>query len=231
MTREEFLIQLPKLVKEYEASPVALERIMHITLFMIIGPSGSGKTSIIKGMHVPYVASDTTRLKRPEEIEGEDYFFRDDYDKIVYDMKHGGFVQVAVDSGGDFKATRAGVYPYFGLATYNVIADVIPIFRELGFEKTFSLYIVPPNMAEWMHRMKAHNLNPAELEMRMAEAQRSLKFALSDVQMHFILNDVMDDAVAQANDLIGSRVNRVREEYAKQTAERLYKELTGTAGE
>jgi hypothetical protein len=79
--------------------------------------------------------------------------------------------------------------------------------------------------------MKAHNLSPSDLEKRMAEAQRSLKFALSDVQTHFILNDVLDDAIAQANDLIGGRVNRVREEYAKQTADRLYKELTGAAKE
>jgi guanylate kinase len=227
MTREEFLIQFPKLVKNYEPSPVALQRISNITLFMVIGPSGVGKTSIIKGMNIPYVASDITRPKRPEEVDGQDYYFRTDYDKLIYDIEHGGFVQVAIGPDGDFYGTRANSYPSFGMAVYSVVADVIPIFRELGFEKTFSLYIVPPNMAEWMHRMKGHNLSPPDLEKRMAEAQRSLKFALGDVQTHFILNDVLDDAITQANDLIGGRVNRVREEYAKQTADRLYKELTG----
>lgn len=231
MTREEFLSQLSQLVKNYEPSPVALQRITHITLFMVIGPSGVGKTSIIKAMNIPYVASDITRPKRPEEIDGEDYFFRIDYDKLLYDIKHGGFVQVAVGPGGDFYGTRANSYPSFGMAVYAVVADVIPLFRELGFEKTFSLYIVPPNMQEWMHRMEAHKMSSAELEKRMAEAQRSLKFALNDVQTHFILNDVLDDAITQANDLIGGRANKVREEYAKQTADRLYKELTGAAKE
>lgn len=225
MTREEFLNNLPHLVQSYQTSSEALERIRHIILLMIIGPSGVGKTSLIKRINIPYVPSDTTRPARPEEIEGEDFFFRDDYEKLTYDIKNGGFVQIAVDSGGDLKATRALSYPAFGFAVGAFVADVVPQFRKLGFERTISAYIVPPNLQEWMKRMGAHNLDQNQLEKRMAEAQRSLKFALSDDHMHFILNDVLDDAVSQTNSLLSGNINKVREEFAKQAATQIYQEL------
>ena len=228
MTREEFLGNLPQLTQNYQPSQEALQRIANITLLMIIGPSGVGKTSIIKRLGIPYVPADITRPERPEEIQGEDYFFRSDYDSLTSEIKNGGFVQVAIGPGGDFYGTRANSYPGFGLAVYAVVADVIPNFRELGFEHTTSTYIVPPNLQEWMKRMGAHQLDQEQLEKRIAEAKRSLSFALSDEHMHFILNDSLDDAVTQVNALVGGTPNKVREDYAKQTASQIYKELIST---
>lgn len=226
MTREEFLQKLPSLAQDYQPSPEVFDKIAHITLLMVVGPSGAGKTSIIKRLNIPYVASDNTRPPRPEEIEGEDYHFRDDYQQLADDIRDRKFVQVAVDSGGDLKATRVDCYPSFGLAVCSVVADVLPIFRQLGFERTISVYIVPPSLQEWLRRMEAHKLGPDQLEKRMAEANRSLKFALSDQHMHFILNDSLDEAAAQIMSLIGGKRNSVREAFAKQTADKIYQELS-----
>lgn len=225
MTREEFLKLLPELVDNYQTSTEVLERMAHVTLLMIIGPSGVGKTSVIKRLNIPYVASDTTRLERPEEIEGEDYFFRTDYDKLTYDIKNGSFVQVAVGPAGDFYGTRASSYPAFGLAVYAIVADVIPEFRTLGFERTIAAYIVPPSLQEWMFRMGAHKLSPQDLEKRMAEAKRSLNFAINDKQTFFILSDQLDDAVIQTNSLVGGKINEVRQNYAQEIAKQLYEQL------
>jgi guanylate kinase len=228
MTREEFLANLPQLVQNYQPSTEALQRISHITLLMIVGPSGAGKTSILKRLGMPYVPSDTTRPKRPEEIHGEDYFFKEDYDKLAEDIKNHQYVQVVIGANGDFYGTRVNSYPEYGIAVYAVMADVVPTFRKLGFERTTTAYIIPSNLEHWMERMNAHKLDQNQLEKRMAEAKRSLAFAINDPETHFILNDELDDAVSQVNSLIGGKENKIREEYAKQTANEIYKELMST---
>lgn len=48
-------------------------------IIAIVGPSGSGKTFLanyLRDMYsAPAIVSTTTRPRRPEEVEGEDYFF------------------------------------------------------------------------------------------------------------------------------------------------------------
>lgn len=48
-------------------------------IIAIVGASGSGKTSLSKflqkEMDIPMIVSTTTRPRRPDETEGEDYFF------------------------------------------------------------------------------------------------------------------------------------------------------------
>ena len=96
MTKEEFLNQLPELIKNYQCSPEVAQCIGEVSLLMVIGPSGVGKTSIIKDLDVPYVVADTTRPIRPREKNGVDYGFRTDYDQITTEIKNRQFVQVAI---------------------------------------------------------------------------------------------------------------------------------------
>jgi flagellar biosynthesis GTPase FlhF len=43
MTREEFLAQLPELVKNYQPAPDVLKQIGNLEVLMVVGPSGVGK--------------------------------------------------------------------------------------------------------------------------------------------------------------------------------------------
>jgi guanylate kinase len=188
---------------------------------MVIGPSGVGKTSTIERLGLQYVPSDTTRDPRPGEQEGVDFYFRKDYDQIVSEFKNGQFVQVAADSSGDLKATRADAYPDSGNIVMAIVTDVVPIMRQLGFKETLSAFITPPSYEEWMQRMSTHGIAGGELNKRLAEAKRSLTFALSDPQMHFILNDDIDDAVTQTRDLLAGQVDSFREQTAKDNARQI----------
>ncbi|MBX4190847.1 hypothetical protein KW794_02050 [Candidatus Saccharibacteria bacterium] len=226
MTREEFIKILPELVKDYQAPAQVLGRIKNIDLLMIIGGSGVGKTSIIKRLGIPYVVSDTTRPIRPDEINGLDYFFRTDYEQLVNEIKERKFVQVNVFSTGDFYGTRASAYPEVGLAAYAVVADVVPFFRQLGFNETISAFITPPEFLEWMGRLDRHNVEADQLAGRLSEARRSYKFALEDNQTHFILNDDLDKAVEQTKTLLVGTPAPEREAAARAAAELIYKELS-----
>jgi guanylate kinase len=226
MTRDDFIKILPDLISDYQAAPAVLEQISNLDLLMVIGATGVGKTSIIKRLGIPYVPADTTRPMRPEEIEGLDYFFRADYEQLVSEIKNRQFVQVIVGPAGDFYGTRASVYPQVGLAVYAVVADVVPVFRQLGFNETISAYVTPPTFLEWMDRMDKHNVESDQLSKRLEEAKRSFNFALNDSQVHFILNDDLDKAVYQTKMLVSSKPNADREAAGRQAAQTIYQELT-----
>ncbi len=226
MTREEFLTVLPGLVQSYQAPAQVLASISDVDLLMIVGATGVGKTSVIKRLGIPYVLADTTRSKRPNEIEGMDYLFHSDYDEIVTDIKNRQFVQIAVGPTGDFYGTRASLYPGVGLAVYAVVADVVPKFRTLGFNETTTAFITPPSFLEWMDRMDRNNVERDQLTMRIKEGKRSFNFALNDPETHFILNDEVDAAVHQTNVLINGKPDSDREAVARQAAQHIYEELT-----
>lgn len=212
MTREVFRKQLPQLVKNYSPAPDVSKLIGNIRLLMVIGPSGAGKTTLIQESGLPFVASDTTREPRPQEREGIDFYFRSDYDKVIQDIKSGRFVQVAVGASGDFYSTKATSYPQSGFAAMPVLADVIPIFRRLGFANTISVFITPPSYQEWMRRMNTHKMSKDQLAKRLSEAKRSFKFALHDQKTHFILNDEIPAATYQLKELIKGKIDAEREQ-------------------
>ncbi|MBX4188597.1 hypothetical protein KW792_00675 [Candidatus Saccharibacteria bacterium] len=228
MTRDDFLKLLPELVNNYQAPAQTLARITDVDLLMVVGASGVGKTSVIKRLGVPFVPTDTTRPKRPEEIEGMDYFFHTDFETLIDDIKSRQFVQVAIGPTGDLYATRAALYPQLGLAVLGVLAEEVVRFRTLGFSETQTIYITPPTFLEWMDRLGRISFDRDQLLGRLKESKRSFTFALSDNQTHFVLNDTLDEAIHQVNNLLNGKVDTEREAKAHQEAQRIAEELTFT---
>lgn len=229
MTREEFLAQLPELVKNYQPAPDVINQIKNLEVLMIIGPSGVGKTTLIDNSGLAFAPSDTTRPPRPGEQEGSDFYFRTDYDQIKKEIETGRFVQIAVGSGGDFYSTKDSSYPANGVVIKEVIADAVPIFKGLGFKRAIGAFITPGSYQDWMKRLADHHLDPDQLHKRLAEAQRSLEFGLSDPQIHFILNDQINAAEEQLLNLLSGKVDQAREAKAKQAAAALLEELKKAA--
>jgi guanylate kinase len=221
MTHQEFLKILPELAANYRSAPAILQKLSSLNLLMIIGPSGVGKTSVINRLGLQYIPSETTRAPRPGEQEGLDFYFRRDYDQIASELKSGQFIQVAVDSGGELKATKASYYPDSGTVVMAIVTDVVPIMRRLGFKKTISAFITPPSYEEWIRRLRGHNFEQSQLGKRLAEAKRSLTFALNDKEMHFVLNDELDRAVLQAKALVGGQIDGPREQIARRAAQKI----------
>ena len=188
---------------------------------MLVGPSGVGKSSIIELSGFPFVPSDTSRDARPGEQFGVDMYFRRDYARVIADIKAGRFVQIAPFATGDLYATKDTSYPESGVAIMPVMADVVPDFRDLGFQKTITAFITPPSEHEWMRRLQSHPIPPEKIAQRMAEAKRSLDFALTDAETHFILNDDLQKAATQVKNLVNGQVDRDAENLARLAAQEM----------
>jgi guanylate kinase len=86
---------------DVDTSGVLKPRIAHPTMFALGGPSGVGKTAVIKKLKsetpqtVLTFPAYTTRPRRRDEIEGIDYYFRNDADYISArkDPRFGCFVE------------------------------------------------------------------------------------------------------------------------------------------
>jgi len=226
MSHKEFLKILPELAKNYEPAEDVHSHIGKVSLLMTVGPSSVGKTTVMRGLELPYVPSDTTRVRRRGEVDGVDYHFRDDYSAVADDIVDGRFVQIVIGPGGDLYATKDSSYPESGPATMAVMTDVIPVFRNLGFKRLIGAFIVPPDYSEWMRRISVRNFNDEDLQKRLAEARRSLSFAIQDKQMHFILNDEPTLAISQTKNLLEGRTDKDREEKAKSAAEAILEQLS-----
>jgi guanylate kinase len=221
MTRDQFNRLLPQLVKNYRPAAAVISQIKQIRLVMVIGPTGVGKSTIIGKLGLPYVPSHTTRKPRPGEVDGQDFYFLSDYGDVVKQIKAGVFVQMVAGVSGDLYATKASSYPASGMAVMPVLADVVPFFRKLGFGDTLSAFIVPPSYEEWMRRISTHGLPAEQKDKRLDEAKRSLAFALSDRQTHFILNDDLDKAVQQTKDALIGKSDEQREKQARAAAQEI----------
>jgi guanylate kinase len=89
-------------------------------IIAIVGPSGSGKTTMqqyLQSRHgIPAIVSTTTRPKRPEEVEGVDYFFLSDT-TIIHRPQD--ILTKTRFAGYEYFATKSQL-PLSGLCTYVV---------------------------------------------------------------------------------------------------------------
>lgn len=220
MDKAEFITWARKLAPTYQASEEVKKQLARIRLIAFVGPTGVGKDTLIKQMDIPYVKSDVTRLPREGEKDGREYNFRTDYDKLLEDIKSGLYVQFVVNANNEFYGTKSESYPQGGNCTMAVIAQAVAQFRTLGFADILPIYLLPPSYKEWMNRIGT--VRSSDLQARFSEARRSLPIALSDPKYHFVLNDRLEDAVADVNAVIkGEAISEHRTTLARQTAELL----------
>jgi guanylate kinase len=93
---------------------------MRPVIIAIVGPSGSGKTTLaeyLRTQHgIPAIISTTTRPKRPNEVEGLDYFFLTDTTIILRPQD---ILTKTRFAGYEYFATKSQL-PQSGLCTYIV---------------------------------------------------------------------------------------------------------------
>lgn len=188
--------QLAELVANYQPDERVTAGLSKVHLLMVVGPTGVGKSTLIRASGLPEVIGDASRAPRSNEVNGVDNWFRS-LDDMLTEVDAGRYVQLAIGSEGDLKATHAGSFPPSGPAAFPVAVSALGVFRSLPFAGTTTAVIVPPDYDTWMQRISTHHTAPDKLAARLAEAKRSYEFVLHDEASMFVLNDELEAAVAR----------------------------------
>lgn len=202
--------------------PIDFDVLMQKPLMIVIsGPSGVGKDSVIHEMmhrKVPihFVITANTRLPRPDEKEGADYFFvsKERFQEMI---ERGELIEYS-QVYEDYK----GVPKWQVEQAFASGKDVIMRLDVQGAEKIRKLYpeallifLVPANEDEWIERFKGRTGEPPkDLDVRIKKAKEELlKIPLFD---YVVVNpqNKLNDAVGIVEAIIKAEHHRTRQRSA-----------------
>lgn len=178
-------------------------------IIIITAPSGSGKTTIVKQLlqrspQLGFSISACTRMPRPGEVDGKDYYFLTEADfkekidedafiewEMVYTGKYYGTLKTEVDRiWGNNKAPLVDID----------VVGALNIKKMYG-EKSISIFIKAPSIEELRRRLEARGTeSPQTLEERIDKAAGELTFAEQFDKI--VVNDNLERAIEETLEII-----------------------------
>ena len=159
-----------------------LSKINRGLVLIVSSPSGAGKTTICKKLtqdieNLSLSVSVTTRLKRQNEIDGKDYFFKSDeeFDKMVKEEK---FLEHARVFGYSYGTLKSEINSKITNGI-NVIVDIdwqgTRQIEEHIPDDIVKIFILPPSIKELEKRLGARATETQDsFKKRMSEARREI---------------------------------------------------------
>jgi len=186
-------------------------------LVVISGPSGCGKSTIVKHlgarMDFERSVSCTTRNKRENEKEGEDYHFisREEFEKKI---KEGYFLEYA-RVFGNYYGTPAGplVRALEEGKIFILEIDVQGAEQALKrYPDALTIFIEPPGDEKILvERLKKRSTEDEE-EIRKRLAVAGEELAQRDKYRYSVANDILEKAVEEVKRIIETNYGGVYEE-------------------
>ena len=151
-------------------------------MFILSSPSGAGKTTLVKKIsknkNFSVSVSHTTRLPRPNEKNGKDYFFisKNNFKKLI---KKGEFIEHAKVFDNYYGSSKKLVINQLKMGK-NIIFDIdwqgTRQIRNKNLNyKLLTIFILPPSRRELLNRlMKREKNNTKTVKKRMKEFKKDL---------------------------------------------------------
>ncbi|MCG6533462.1 MAG: guanylate kinase [Syntrophales bacterium LBB04] len=171
-------------------------------VIVISAPSGTGKTSICRQLlavcpNLGFSVSYTTRVPRPGEKDGKDYYFISEK-SFKEKIAQGEFVEWVENYGQFYGTSRVNIESCLEMGR-DLLIDVEP--RGAGnlkrnYPSGIFVFILPPSMEELKNRLIKRGFDEVE------EMQRRLHQAYDEIKEvvwydYIIFNDKLDEAVDQ----------------------------------
>jgi guanylate kinase len=183
-------------------------------VLVISSPSGAGKTTICKKIleevnGINLSVSVTTRKKRKDEVEGVDYFFKNDEEFILM-IKNDEFIENAKVFGN-----------YYGTLKEEVLKKIkngVDVLVDIDWQGTrqiqkhipediVKIFILPPSIKELECRLRNRaSENVEDFLKRMLEARKEISHF--DEYDFIIINENINEAVSSVKSILYSERQR-----------------------
>lgn len=189
-------------------------------LFILSAPSGTGKTSLTKSLlrkniNLWLSISYTSRLMRPSEVEGHDYFF---VERKIFEQMLGNeeFIESAEIYGNLYGTSQKWINE-----AINSGKDILLEIDGQGarqvrkiFSDVVSIFILPPSLEVLEDRLKNRNQDSKEvIAKRMAAAKEEISH-VSEYD-YVIINDNIDIALRDLVSVVQSERLRTSAQLAR----------------
>ncbi len=178
-------------------------------IIVLNGPSGVGKTTLYKKLledfseELELSVSATTRVPRPGETEGKDYYFLSP-EEFRKKADNGDFVEWA-NVYGYFYGTLKSEIERIVAEGKNVLLDIDIQGGEnmkKAFPESHLIFILPPSEEELIRRLRERNTESEE------DFQRRIETAVNEVRFYYENKSLYYDAVE--NDSLSKAYTKLR---------------------
>ena len=183
-------------------------------MLVLSSPSGAGKTTLSRRLlqtdpDIVMSVSATTRQPRPNEIDGQDYFFvtPGKFDEMV---ANGEFLEHAIVFGHKYGTPRGPVMKALE-AGKDILFDIdwqgTQQLKQQARDDLASVFVIPPSKAELERRLRIRAQDSEDVvRQRMAKASDELShWAEYD---YLLMNDDIQHAMGKLEEIL--RVERSR---------------------
>lgn len=183
-------------------------------LIILSGPSGVGKGTIRKkvmedkSLNLAFSISCTTRLPRPLEKEGVDYYYISEA-KFKDLIAHDELLEWAEFVGHYYGTPKAPVEKLRSEGK-NVILEIEVEGAKQVMEKcqgsdVISIFLMPPSLEDLEKRIHSRrNERATNIEERLAKAKREMNLKYN--YRYIVLNDDVDRAAEEVKNIIKSKL-------------------------
>ena len=183
-------------------------------LFIFSAPSGAGKTTIVQhllasNLNLEFSISAASRKKRPNEVDGKDYYFIDT-NKFRSKIENNEFLEWEEVYKDHYYGTLKAEVERIRDAGKHVIFDVDVIgglnIKKYYKEAALAIFVMPPTPEHLETRLRSRSTESEEhLKKRIEKAEQELKYA--DQFDKILVNDDLETAQKQAAELVLDFVN------------------------
>lgn len=179
-------------------------------IILISGPSGVGKKTILdeilnnKNLNIVYSISATTRLKRPNEIHGKDYYFlsRNEFENGI---NQGDFLEYAEFCGNYYGTPKQKILEQLNQGK-NVLLEIETlgaknIMQQFDKDKIISVFLIPPSLEILKQRLINRGTETLEtIDKRVQKASDELKY--QDMYQNIVVNDNVNQTIKEITKII-----------------------------
>ncbi|MFL2997881.1 MAG: guanylate kinase [Candidatus Neomarinimicrobiota bacterium] len=177
-------------------------------LIIISAPSGTGKTTLCKGIRkkfpeINWSISYTTRLKRPNEIDGKDYNFisRNSFDEYIKSKKLAEWENVYGSMYGTAKKTLNDAIKEKKILLLELDVKGALKLKKLYPKNTISIFIIPPSFEDLKKRLKLRNTESEDvIKIRLKRFEEEINY--KSKFDYIMYNDILEIATNELVEIV-----------------------------